>query len=47
MDKITARDKGHIEEIKTALSRVEKDYLINLSSEKDWLDGLVERFGKD
>lgn len=44
MGKITARDKGHIEEIKTILSRVEKDYLINLSSEKDWLDGLVERF---
>lgn len=42
----TPRDRGHVEEINRALSQLEKDYQLDLSSEKEWLDGLNERFGK-
>lgn len=37
---MTATDRGHIEEIITHLQKVEQDYKINLSSEKEWLRGL-------
>lgn len=37
---MTATDRGHIEEIITHLQKVEQDYKINLSSEKEWLMGL-------
>jgi len=42
----TPRDRGHVEEIKRALLQLEKDYQLDLSSEKEWLDELNERFGK-
>lgn len=42
----TPRDRGHVEEIKRALLQLEKDYQIDMSSEKEWLGGLNERFGK-
>lgn len=42
----TPRDRGHVEEINMALSQLERDYKLDLSSEKEWLDGLNERFGK-
>ena len=34
---MTARDKGHVEEIIMHLKRVENDYKINLTSEMEWL----------
>jgi len=42
----TPRDRGYVEEINRALQQVEKDYQIDMSSEKEWLDELNERFGK-
>ncbi len=42
----TPRDRGHVEEINMSLSQLERDYKLDLSSEKEWLDGLNERFGK-
>ena len=39
---MNATDRGHIEEIITHLKKVETDYHINLSSEKDWLRGLAK-----
>ena len=42
----TPRDRGHVEEINKALSQLEKDYMLDFSSEKEWLDELNERFGK-
>lgn len=37
---MTARDRGHVEEIITHLRKVESDYRINLSEEIEWLRGL-------
>jgi hypothetical protein len=34
---MTARDKGHVEEIINHLKRVENDYRIDLTSEIEWL----------
>lgn len=34
---MTARDKGHVEEIINHLKRVENDYRIDLTSEMEWL----------
>lgn len=42
----TSRDWGHVQEIKRALEQVEKDYMLDLSSEKEWLNGLDERFAE-
>lgn len=42
----TPRDRGYVEEINRALQQVEKDYQIDMSSEKEWLDELNERFDK-
>ena len=42
----TPRDRGEVEEIKIALQQLEKDYMLDLSTEKEWLDGLDSRFGK-
>lgn len=42
----TPRDRGEVEEIKIALQQLEKDYTLDLSTSKEWLDGLNERFGK-
>ena len=42
----TPWDRGHVEEIKIALHQLEKDYMLDLSTEKEWLDGLDGRFGK-
>ena len=42
----TPRDRGEVEEIKIALQQLEKDYMLDLSTEKEWLDGLDDRFGK-
>ena len=37
---MTARDRGHVEEIINHLKRVENDYRIDLTSEMEWLRGL-------
>lgn len=42
-NKWTARDNGHIEEIITHLSHVEKECFITLSDEKNWLRTLKDR----
>lgn len=42
----TPRDRAEVDEIYRALSQVEKDYMLDMSTEKEWLDGLDERFGK-
>lgn len=42
----TPRDRAEVEEINRALQQVEKDYMLDMSTEKEWLDGLNERFGK-
>lgn len=38
---MTARDRGHVEEIINHLKRVENDYRINLTEEMEWLRGLT------
>lgn len=40
---MNATDRGHIEEIITHLKKVETDYHINLTSEKEWLRGLAKK----
>lgn len=40
---MTARDRGHIEEIINHLKRVENDYRINLTPEMEWLRGLTKQ----
>ena len=39
----TAWDRGHVNEIKRHLSKIEEDYGLTLSEEKKWLDNLAER----
>lgn len=39
----TARDRGHVEEIKTHLHKIEEDYALDLSGETNWLDKLEDR----
>lgn len=39
----TARDRGHVDEIKTCLHKVEEDYGLDLSGETKWLDRLNEK----
>lgn len=39
----TSRDRGHVEEIKRRLHKVERDYDLTLTEEKNWLDNLAER----
>ena len=39
----TARDCGHVKEIKNHLSKIEEDYGLTLTEEKKWLDNLAER----
>lgn len=39
---MTARDRGHVEEIINHLKRVESYYRINLTSEIEWLRGLTK-----
>lgn len=40
---ITARDKGHINEIITHLEHLEELYKLCLDKEKDWLNNLINR----
>lgn len=40
---MTARDKGHIEEITLALKKLSKDYNINFDVEINWLKDLENR----
>ena len=42
----TARDRGHVKEIKNHLSKIEEDYGLTLTEEKNWLDNLAERHYK-
>ena len=44
-EKFTARDRGHVEEIKKALEQLGKVYGLNMSAEIKWLYGLNRRFG--
>lgn len=44
--KFTPRDRGHVQEIKLALQKLEKDYQISLADEIEWLENLDKRFAK-
>lgn len=45
MDKIfTARDRGHVEEIKNLIKQMQRVYKNDYSDEIEWLDNLEKRF---